>query len=182
MEKLTNEQKKLVEENHNLIYYVFHKYCKDKKLDDVYGDLAEVLCRSAQKYNQNKKIKFNTYATNSMLNRLKQLHIDENRIKRKAEIISYDTIPKNKEGTKELERQTYLDLFEDKKQNIEDKVMLNSVLRDINDLPPNQKEIMRLLIQNENMSEVARITGISKQCTTEKIRKIQKKLMAKYRG
>lgn len=179
---MTVEQRKLVEENHNLIYYVFHRYCKGQHLEDVYGDLAIALCYASSKYRNNKNIDFSTYAVTAMLNRLKQLKTNASRLKRTAKVVSYDNSPKGNETTVYIDQLTYLDLLEDKRQNVEEKVILKSVLRDINALPPNKKEIMSLLIQNENMSEVARIVGISRQCMTEKIRKIQKKLMTKYRG
>ena len=59
MKKLTEEQKKLVSDNHDLI----EKFMKIKKLtdDDYYYVLAEALCKAAMNYNKDLS-SFRTYA------------------------------------------------------------------------------------------------------------------------
>lgn len=49
---LTDEQKKLVEENHSLIYWYAHKSKLD--LDKWYGLLAIELCKAVMKYDSNR--------------------------------------------------------------------------------------------------------------------------------
>ena len=50
--KLTEEQKKLVEDNHNLIYGYCHRY--NLNVEEYYGDLAVTLCEAAQTYKEEK--------------------------------------------------------------------------------------------------------------------------------
>lgn len=52
MRKLTEEEKVLVEENHNLIYWVAN--LKDLDIDEWYGLLAEELCITIQKHDPTK--------------------------------------------------------------------------------------------------------------------------------
>lgn len=61
--KLNDKQKKLVEDNHNLIY----SYLKTNDLsmndtEDWYGVAAIGLCHAALTYNEDKDVKFSTYA------------------------------------------------------------------------------------------------------------------------
>ena len=46
---MTEEQKKLAEENHSLIYFYARKYNMSKQeFDDMYGILAIGLCKAAR--------------------------------------------------------------------------------------------------------------------------------------
>lgn len=67
--RLTEEQRKLVEENHNLIYGFLNQY----KLDDEdFYDLASIgLCKAAMKYNADRKEKFSTFAYTCMNNEVR---------------------------------------------------------------------------------------------------------------
>lgn len=49
---LTEDERKLVEDNHDLIYMVSD--CLDIDIDDYYGVLAIGLCHAAQNYNKRK--------------------------------------------------------------------------------------------------------------------------------
>lgn len=50
--RLNDEQRKLVEDNHNLIWWFIHNKCPSAPyIDDIYGMLAIVLCNCALKYN-----------------------------------------------------------------------------------------------------------------------------------
>lgn len=68
MEHLTPQQKKLVEDNHNLIYSLAYK--KNINLDEFYGDLAIGLCKAALAFDENRG-KFSTLAYTSMYNEYK---------------------------------------------------------------------------------------------------------------
>lgn len=50
---LTEEERKLVEDNHNLIYIVAD--CMEIDADEYYGLLAIGLCHAAQKYKKRKR-------------------------------------------------------------------------------------------------------------------------------
>ena len=57
--KLTEEQKKLVEDNHNLIYWFARK--KHIDIEEYYDILAQGLCIAAHNYNSSKG-SFSAYA------------------------------------------------------------------------------------------------------------------------
>ena len=64
VEKLTDAQRKLVEENHNLIYKVL--YDKGFNIEEWYDVAAIALCNAAALYKPEKDIKFATYAYTSI--------------------------------------------------------------------------------------------------------------------
>jgi len=63
MKPLTEEQRALVEENHNLIYFFLRKH--GYSIADFYGAAAEGLCKAAQSYNADKGI-FSSWALQAM--------------------------------------------------------------------------------------------------------------------
>ena len=60
---ITEEQKKLAEENHNLIYRFLSKY--NLSIDDYYDIAAIGLCKAAMTFDKSKS-KFSTYAFKCM--------------------------------------------------------------------------------------------------------------------
>lgn len=63
---LTEEQRKMVEDNHGLIYVALKQYCTPREYEDFYGAMAEGLCKAVQTYDPNRGIKFSTYAMKCM--------------------------------------------------------------------------------------------------------------------
>lgn len=61
---MTEEQKKLVEDNHNLIYFMIHKYNLD--IEEYYDIFALSLCKAAINYDISKGYTFSTYALSAM--------------------------------------------------------------------------------------------------------------------
>lgn len=68
VEKLTDEHRKLVEDNHNLIYKVL--YDKHLDIDEWYGVAALALCKAAMLFDPDKKIQFSTYACAAIWNNI----------------------------------------------------------------------------------------------------------------
>jgi len=60
---MTPEQKKLVEENHSLIYWFMSKHHLSM---DYYGDLAVGLCMAAINFDPSLGVKFSTYAVKAL--------------------------------------------------------------------------------------------------------------------
>ena len=78
---LDEQQKKLVEENHNLIYYALGKYRLNQ--EEYYDILAIGLCKAAIAFDSERS-KFSTFAMNIMYNEFLQHDRNENAMKRKA--------------------------------------------------------------------------------------------------
>lgn len=66
---LNDEQRKLAEANHNLIYwYLYKKNPSAQLIDDVYGMLAIVLCRCARNYKPDMGRTFSTFTIRAFSN------------------------------------------------------------------------------------------------------------------
>jgi DNA-directed RNA polymerase specialized sigma subunit len=88
---LSEEQKKIVEENHNLIYYVLHKH--KLSIDKYYGAAAEGLCKAAITYSPDKNTKFSVYAYKCIMNVILTEMRKEKRKKRSlATTVSLDNL------------------------------------------------------------------------------------------
>lgn len=63
---LTEEQRKMVEDNRGLIYAALKQYCIPREYGDFYGVMAEGLCNAVRTYDPHRGIKFSTYAMKCM--------------------------------------------------------------------------------------------------------------------
>ena len=149
---MTDEHKKLVEDNHNLIYW----YCNLKHLDveEYYDLLAIELCKSAVKFNSDKS-SFSTFFKVNADNMLINEYVKTKRQKR----IHYDgeyEESKNEDVTK-----------------TEDILLLLS-LEQV--LGKEDFYIMRMKIDGLTQNEIAMSLGVSQSYVSQSIKRIRKEL------
>ena len=165
--KLTEEQKKLVEENHNLIYWFAKKY--HLPIEEYYDVLAQGLCMAAYHYDPS-KCSFSTYAYLCMNT---EMHVEYRKTLRKSEIpqgniFHYenawqlsDLIPTNeKTENKVIDRISYENLIS----------LLNDILND------KDKEVLSYILNGLTMREIAKIEGTSHQAIHNRMKKIRDKV------
>ena len=169
--KLTEEQKKLVEENHSLIYWFAKKY--HIPIEDYYDVLAQGLCMAAYHYDPS-KCSFSTYAYLCMNT---EMHVEYRKTLRKSEIpqgniFHYenawqlsDLIPTNeKTENKVIDKISYENL--------------TSLLSDI--LNDKDKEVLSYILNGLTMREIAKIEGTSHQAIHNRMKKIREKVKKSY--
>ena len=169
--KLTEEQKKLVEENHNLIYWFAKKY--HVPIEEYYDVLAQGLCMAAYHYDPS-KCSFSTYAYLCMNT---EMHVEYRKTLRKSEIpqgnlFHYenawqlsDLIPTNeKTENKVIDRISYENLIS----------LLNDILND------KDKEVLTHILNGLTMREIAKIEGTSHQAIHNRMKKIRDKVKKSY--
>ena len=169
--KLTEEQKKLVEENHNLIYWFAKKY--HVPIEEYYDVLAQGLCMAAYHYDSS-KCSFSTYAYLCMNT---VMHVEHRKTLRKSEIpqgniFHYenawqlsDLIPTNeKTENKVIDRISYENLIS----------LLNDILND------KDKEVLSYILNGLTMREIAKIEGTSHQAIHNRMKKIREKVKKSY--
>ena len=169
--KLTEGQKKLVEENHNLIYWFAKKY--HVPIEEYYDVLAQGLCMAAYHYDPS-KCSFSTYAYLCMNT---EMHVEYRKTLRKSEIpqgniFHYenawqlsDLIPTNeKTENKVIDRISYENLIS----------LLNDILND------KDKEVLNYILNGLTMREIAKIEGTSHQAIHNRMKKIREKVKKSY--
>ena len=169
--KLTEEQKKLVEENHNLIYWFAKKY--HVPIEEYYDVLAQGLCMAAYHYDPS-KCSFSTYAFLCMNT---EMHVEYRKTLRKSEIpqgniFHYenawqlsDLIPTNeKTENKVIDKISYENLIS----------LLNDILND------KDKEVLTHIVNGLTMREIAKIEGTSHQAIHNRMKKIRDKVKKSY--
>lgn len=94
MKKLTEEQKKLVEENMNLVYFVIHKYYKFNfpfvEKEELFQEGMYALCKCIPYYNENKG-KISTFVVKCVKKHISYYLLDRDNIK----TVSYENIEKD---------------------------------------------------------------------------------------
>ena len=77
--RLNEEQQKMVEENHDLIYRFMHKYhLSENDITDWYGELAIALCEAALSYTDKCGVEFYKYAVVYMNRSFKKKNVAAN--------------------------------------------------------------------------------------------------------
>ena len=169
--KLNEEQKKLVEDNHSLIYWFAKKY--HVPIEDYYDVLAQGLCMAAYHYDPS-KCSFSTYAYLCMNT---EMHVEYRKTLRKSEIpqgniFHYedawqlsDLIPTNeKTENKVIDKISYENLIS----------LLNDILND------KDKEVLSYILNGLTMREIAKIEGTSHQAIHNRMKKIREKVKKSY--
>ena len=158
---LTEEQKILVEKNHNLIYYVLLKH--GLSINDYYDIGAIALCKAAKNYDETRG-SFTTFAVYCIEMQLRHEHRKETNKKRFAKdgIVSLDA-DVNGEGCN-------LSMFIGKSYIDDDVILVN--VRSV--LDEQQRTIFEYLLLGYNQCELAKILNISQPVISRKITKMRK--------
>lgn len=169
--KLTEEQKKLVEENHSLIYWFAKKY--HIPIEEYYGILAQGLCMAAYYYDPS-KCSFSTYAYLCMNC---EMHKEHKKTLRKSEIPRDNIF--HYENTWELS--DLIPTYEKTENKVINKISyenLTSLLNDI--LNDKDKEVITHILNGLTMREIAKIEGTSHQAIHNRMKKIREKVKKSY--
>ena len=166
---LTEEQKRLVEENHNLIYWYCHKYNLD--IEEYYGLFAIELCRAVQLYDPTKS-KIATYIIKAFWNKHVNYDKGKKRNKRKANenIISLDQ--DFGEGSEEYKLSEFLT----DGKSIEDEIIMIPLSEC--ELDDKLMSVVRLRLENPNLTqqEIGNILGIGQAQAGRRLKAAEKKI------
>ena len=170
---MTEEQKKLAEENHSLIYFYARKDNVSKQdFDDMYGILAIGLCKAARDYDESRGSAFSTVAMGYMLNECRNAYRCDKYKNGKLTICSYNNIfpLSDDDGTAE-----YINVIEGK----------SDVWDDINLIEFNQfneqlRKIAYLSYLGYNQKEIAKEMGITQSLVSRKLKMIRREIENAY--
>lgn len=164
--RLTDEQRELATENHNLIYWFASK--KNVPIDDYYGVLAVGLCKAAKSFDKDRG-EFTTMAYRCMANELNTYW---------RSMSSKSAIPKNV--------MFYYDAPVGDGESCFDKITDNdaheSMIYDImseefaNNLTDKERSIVDMLVEGLTHNEIADKIGCRRQNVSYHIKKIRSKI------
>lgn len=170
MKKLNDEQRKLVEDNEGLIWYIGSKYIgRGYNPNEEYGELALGLCRAALSYDKDSGVKFNTYASAVLVNVVKTYFRLAQCDKRK--ISSYTISLDQKVYERDGDSLCLDDMIGT--SYLEDSLILFD-LEDI--LDERELTVCKLRYQGMNQAEIASIIGISQAGVSRLLSKAKKKV------
>ena len=158
--KLNDEQRKLVEQNHNLIYSAMTKCgIRRQDFDDYYGFAAIGLCKAAIDYDKTRSKSFSTYAYLCIQNEITVYNKYRFRQKRKGNMntISYNHM---------------LDDWDE--ENFEKNIIFKLNFQDkCYTLNNKDRMIVDLKSKGYTYQEIAKMFGTSFQAIQQKIKKMR---------
>ena len=166
---LDEQQKKLVEKNHNLIYHTLHKYKLNE--EEYYDILAIGLCKAAIKFDPERS-KFSTFAIKVMYNEFLQHDRNENANKRKVNknTLSLNYImrdPKNQDRKCE-----FWELLTDGREPFMDVIHMH--LPDI--LTEQELLVCKLSYNGYNQTQIGEKLGVTQSYASRLLKKARIKL------
>lgn len=169
MKSLTEEQSKLVTDNHNLIYAFMNN--KGLNIDEYYGILAVGLCEAALRFDASRGCAFTTFAWLYMDSELKRHYRKINTKKRKTQFYSDSLDEVYDNGTSRADT-IKLDY------DLENEVIINVALSSfIEKLTPRYKEVFKLAVNGYKQLEITKILNISQTRVNVCIKNIRNKLI-----
>lgn len=170
MKKLNDEQRKLVEDNEGLIWYIGSKYIgRGYNPNEEYGELALGLCRAALSYNKDSGVKFSTYASAVLINVIKEYFRSMQANKRKISSLSISLdqpVYEKDGGVLCIEDMLGTEYLED-----------SLILFDLEDiLDERELTVCKLRYQGMNQTEIANIIGISQVGVSRLLSRVKKKV------
>lgn len=166
---MTEKEKRLVEENHNLIYFYLNRHNLDA--EEFYDIAAIGLIEAARTYKE-EKANFSTYAVFCIGNEIKTEY-KKRTLKRE---IPKSLIMSESQAIGNLEN-TYLTKIKSKTENLEEKICTEDLIKKtMRKLDDRKKKIMIMLIDGYKMSDIAKELNVSHQ-RVQQIRKDIKKVM-----
>ncbi len=168
---MTDEQCRMVESNHNLIYHILNKMHLPE--NDYYDVAAIALCKAAMSYEPERGA-FSTCACKYIEWALiAQLRTEDRKIRRnEKDVLHYNAIMRDDTE--------YLEMFADKGVDPED-ASITSVLAGqlLSELKPREKQIVIMLANGHMWREVCGTLGISNSAVGQTLKRIRSRLNVK---
>lgn len=165
--RLTEDQKKIVEDNHNLIYHFCHKH--NLSIDTYYGVFAISLCKAAMHYDATRGTKFSTLAIPIMYNDLKGTYRENTKKGRDGvKLTSLDALVMNCHN----EDFCLTDVL-GTELDAQDEIVFTDFKNVWNEA---EKQIARLLYEGYTQEEIGKIINYSQPQISRIIRRMKEKV------
>lgn len=177
--RLSEQQRKLVQDNHNLIYSF--AWCKNIDLEEYYDVLAIGLCVAATKYDASIS-SFSTYAFTCMNSQYcKELRRNQRKSKIPADMILSLDEPLCQNTDTHDGNLTLSDLLPDNTVDVEKDILTQQSLQEMCDsLKEKEKNVLMSLVNGKSQSELAEQYGISRQRIGQLVSNIRKRKVSLF--
>lgn len=169
MSVMTEEQRKIVEENHNLIYEYLHY--KQLPIEEYYDLAAISLCKAAMKYDCTKGM-FSTYAfkcMNTTITNYRRTFFYDKTIP-DTHIMSLSARIADNDSEFRLENTI------PSNNNIEEEVISNAALCELlNKLTEREKHVLYMIDAGYSYSEIGNLLGVSRARVGQNVKSIRAK-------
>lgn len=166
LKPLSDEQKRLVEENHKLIYWFIHKY--NLSIEEYYDILALSIIKAAKTFDKS-KTKFSTYASIIM----RHDFLRHMRKCNKLDTVSLDSPIKNDSGEDELSYMSILSDDVDYEYIMNRAILLMDATRTLTD---GQLNLLRLYLLEYKYKDIAAMLNIKEGSVRTRIALIKSKI------
>jgi len=171
--KLNEEQKRLVEDIHNIIYSVLNRH--GWSVNEYYDIAAIGLCTAAIKFDPSKGYKFSTYAYKAIKNSvLMEIRKSKALMRECNNMVSLDAMIQGESGS-ESGLITYNDVVYSKNDQIEDSVGSSAIKESVKRLNQKQLKIVCLKADGYTQREIADMLGVSRQSICRTLKKVRTK-------
>ena len=161
---MTNEQRKLAEDNIDLVKFAINKYLCSMPFD--FEDMVSIgyygLCRAAIGFNPNKNHTFSTYAIMAIVRTIRREIERSVRLKRGG---TAQTISLNQSNWSNMEDEELIDFIVDNSVNVEEEAINKALCDIIWDIVPTYRE---LVSSGMTLTELGKLKGISKSAVSIK--------------
>lgn len=166
VEKLTEDQKQLVEENHNLIYKVLYDHHLD--IDEWYDVAAIALCKAAMGFDPERNFQFSTYACAAIWNNICR----EYTLGLADKIIPEDKIYSlDYEYGTDGDVYTMKDYYEDKHSFEDDILIKERFIKGLDKMKsPRDKGVIVMVSEGYTYAKVGKVYGISRERVRQIVR------------
>lgn len=167
-----NESKleQMINDNKGLVFYTLNKFNKEQAFDEDYHQIALIgLWKACEGFDENKNIKFSTYAVNVIRNEI----ADALRKERANKRLDYSKVISLNETYGDENSLTLIDNIEDKNDliNIKDYQLY------IEQLKGREKTIVEMKSNESTFKEIADEVGLSTQRVEQLWKKYKRKLV-----
>jgi len=172
--RLTEEQKRKVEENHDLIYWYMRRHNLD--FDEYYDACAMGLCRAAASYDPSKGIAFSTLAYKCMSNEVVRYWRYVNRPMRNTmyEAFSLQAPFRKCPDERNLSRMEMYQCPGDGGRSPDDRVFAKEF---ISSLPDKERIVIEMRLYGFQQNEISDVIGCSRQNVSQIMKKIGRRYM-----
>lgn len=167
---LTDEQKKLVEKNHNLIYGLADKM--NLSIDEYYDILSIGLCKAAMSFDKNKG-EFSTFAYSCMANEVKAYWrtFQKKSVIPAEEIVYYDAATVDEDSGNKTSLSEKIPDYSMQELAMYD-IMSEEFIEGLTDI---EKFVVSMLLEGAKHEDIAGVIGCQRQAVTYQIKRIREK-------